>query len=139
MIHLTRDPIDTAALLAAVQDPHCGAVVLFLGTVRELTGAVRTEYLEYDAYAPMAEQKLREVAALAGERWPIRRAGIVHRLGKLAIGDTAVAVAVSTPHRAEAFAAAAFIMDKVKELVPIWKQENAPDGSSEWVHGITPS
>ena len=137
MIALTRQPIDPTALLAAVQDPLCGAVVLFLGTVRELTGAVRTVHLEYDAYAPMAEKKLREVAALAGERWLLKRVGIVHRLGKLAVGDIAVAVAVSTPHRAEAFAAAEFIMDQVKELVPIWKQENAPDGSAEWVHGTT--
>ena len=138
MIHLTRDPIDSVALLDAVRDPLCGAVVLFLGTVRELTGAVRTVHLEYDAYVPMAEQKLREVAALAEQRWPIRRVGIVHRLGKLDVGDIAVAVAVSTQHRAEAFAAAEFIMNTVKELVPIWKQENAPDGSAEWVHGTTP-
>jgi len=138
MIRLTREPIDSAAMLDAVRDPLCGAVVLFLGTVRELTGAVRTVHLEYDAYAPMAEKKLHEVAALAGERWPVRRVAIVHRLGKLDVGDIAVAVAVSTPHRAEAFAAAEFIMDTVKELVPIWKQENAPDGPAEWVHGTTP-
>jgi len=134
VIALTREPIDAAAVLAAVQDPLCGAVVLFLGTVRELTGALRTVHLEYDAYGPMAEKKLREVAALAEQRWPVRRVAIVHRLGKLNVGDVAVAVAVSTPHRAEAFVAAAFIMDRVKELVPIWKQENAPDGSAEWVH-----
>ncbi len=138
MIALTREPIDPAALLDAVRDPLCGAVVLFLGTVRELTGDLRTVHLEYDAYGPMAEKKLGEVAALAAERWSIRRVGIVHRLGKLAVGDTAVAVAVSAPHRAEAFAAAAFIMNTVKELVPIWKQENAPDGSSEWVHESPP-
>ncbi len=134
MIFLTRETIDSTALLAAVQDRLCGAVVLFLGTVRELTGDVRTVHLEYDAYGPMAEKKLGEVASLARDRWPIRRVAIVHRLGKLAVGETAVAVAVSAPHRAEAFAAAAFIMDTVKELVPIWKRENAPDGSSEWVH-----
>lgn len=138
MIHLTREPIDSGALLDAVRDPLCGAVVLFLGTVRELTGALRTVYLEYDAYGPMAEKKLHEVAALAGERWPVHRVAIVHRLGKLDVGDIAVAVAVGTPHRAEAFAAAEFIMNRVKELVPIWKRENAPDGTAEWVHGTTP-
>ena len=137
MIVLTREPIDSSALLDAVRDPLCGAVVLFLGTVRELTGALRTVYLEYDAYGPMAEKKLREVAALAGERWPVHRVAIVHRLGKLDVGDIAVAVAVGTPHRAEAFAAAEFIMNRVKELVPIWKRENAPDGTAEWVHGTT--
>ncbi len=135
MIALTREPIDTDALLAAVHDPLCGAVVLFLGTVRELTGTLRTVHLEYDAYGPMAEKKLHEVAALAAQRWPVRRVDIIHRLGKLAIGEVAVAVAVSTPHRAEAFAAAEFIMDQVKQLVPIWKQENAPDGSATWAHG----
>lgn len=134
MIFLTRETIDSAALLDAVRDPLCGAVVLFLGTVRELTGDLRTVHLEYDAYVPMAEKKLGEIATLARERWPIRRLAIVHRLGKLAVGDTAVAVAVSAPHRAEAFTAAEWIMNTVKELVPIWKQENAPDGSSEWVH-----
>ena len=138
MIVLTREPIDSGALLDAVRDPLCGAVVLFLGTVRELTGALRTVYLEYDAYGPMAEKKLHEVAALAGERWPVHRVAIVHRLGKLDVGDIAVAVAVGTPHRAEAFAAAEFIMNRVKELVPIWKRENAPDGTAEWVHGTTP-
>lgn len=138
MIVLTREPIDSGALLDAVRDPLCGAVVLFLGTVRELTGALRTVYLEYDAYGPMAEKKLHEVAALAGGRWPVHRVAIVHRLGKLDVGDIAVAVAVGTPHRAEAFAAAEFIMNRVKELVPIWKRENAPDGTAEWVHGTTP-
>ena len=108
--------------------------MLFLGTVRELTGAERTAFLEYDAYAPMAETKLAEVAATAKDRWPLRRIAIVHRLGKMAVGEVAVAVAVSAPHRAEAFAAAAWIMDTVKELVPIWKRENAPDGSAAWVH-----
>ncbi len=71
---------------------------------------------------------------MAEALWPVRGVAIVHRLGKLDVGDVAVGVAVSTPHRAEAFAAAAFVMDKVKELVPIWKQENAPDGTAAWVH-----
>ena len=134
MIALTREPIDSAAVLAAMSDPQCGAVVLFLGTVRESTGPHRTAFLEYDAYGPMAEKELRGVAARARERWPVRGVGIVHRLGKLAVGETAVAVAVSAPHRAEAFEAAAWIMDTVKELVPIWKRENAPDGSADWMH-----
>ena len=134
MIALTREVIDPAALLAHVRDPLCGAGVLFLGTVRELTGTERTAFLDYEAYAPMAEKKLAEVAATARQRWPVRHIGIVHRLGRMAVGEAAVAVAVSAPHRAEAFAAAAWIMDAVKELVPIWNRENAPDGSAEWVH-----
>ena len=138
MIALTREAIDTTSLLAAVQDPLCGASVLFVGTVRELTGAEHTAFLEYEAYGPMAEKKLAEVVATARERWPVRHVGIVHRLGRIAVGESAVAVAVSAPHRAEAFAAAAWIMDAVKELVPIWKCENAPDGSAEWVHESPP-
>jgi len=138
MIALIREPIDSAALLAAVQDPLCGASVLFLGTVRELTGTERTAFLDYEAYIPMAEKKLAEVAATARERWPVRGIGIVHRLGRMAVGEAAVAVAVSAPHRAEAFAAAAWLMDAVKELVPIWKRENAPDGSAEWIHESKP-
>lgn len=133
MIALTRTPIDTQALQAAVRDPLCGAVVLFLGTVRELTGDVRTNHLVYEAYEPMAEAKLLEVAELAKQLWSIRAVGVVHRLGKLDIGEVAVAVAVSSPHRAEAFAAASFIMDRIKDIVPIWKEDTAPDGVSSWV------
>jgi molybdopterin synthase catalytic subunit len=134
MTRLTPDPIDYPALTEAVRSPHCGGVVLFLGTVRDLTGDEVTVFLDYDAYRPMAEKKLAEVEAEVRRRWPVGDVALVHRLGRLAVGEVSVAVAVSCPHRAEAFAAARFAIDAVKELVPIWKKENAPDGSSGWVH-----
>ena len=134
MFRLTRDAVDYHALTEAVRSPHCGAVVLFLGTVRDLTGEHVTAFLEYEAYAPMAEKKLAEIEAEVRRRWPIGEIGIVLRLGRLEVGDVSVAVAVSCPHRGEAFDAGRYAIDTLKELVPIWKKENAPDGTGEWVH-----
>lgn len=134
MFRLTHDAIDYGALTESVRQPHCGAVVLFLGTVRDLTGEQVTVFLEYEAYAPMAEKKLAEIEAAARQKWPVGEVAIVHRLGRLEVGEVSVAVAVSTPHRADAFEACRFVIDTLKELVPIWKKENAPDGTGEWVH-----
>src|SRR6516164_822150 len=100
MIRLTADPIDYHALTEAVRRPGCGAVVLFLGTVRDLTGDEVTVFLDYEAYPPMAEKKLAEIEAEARRRWPVGEIAMVHRLGRLAVGEISVAVAVSTPHRA---------------------------------------
>jgi molybdopterin synthase catalytic subunit len=134
MIRLTREPIDYHALTESVRDPHCGAVALFLGTVRDLTGEQVTVFLDYEAYAPMAEKKLAEIEAEVRRRWTVGNIALIHRLGRLAVGDVSVAVALSCPHRGEAFDACRFAVDTLKELVPIWKKENAPDGSGEWVH-----
>lgn len=134
MVRLTREPIDFHALTESVRDPHCGAVVLFLGTVRDITGAQVTVYLDYDAYGPMAEKKLADIEAQVRAKWPVAHVAMIHRLGRLAVGDVSVAVAVSSPHRGEAFDALRFAVDTLKELVPIWKKENAPDGTGEWVH-----
>lgn len=134
MILLTREPIDTAALLARVQSPAAGAVVLFLGTVREWTGDERTSWLEYEAYPEMAERKMAELEAEARCRWPIVELGLVHRLGRLELGEASVAVAVSTPHRRQAFEAGQWLIDTLKQVVPIWKQDHAPDGSCAWIH-----
>ncbi len=134
MFRLTRDPIDYPALTEAVRSPHCGAVALFLGTVRDLTGDQVTAFLDYDAYPPMAEKKLAEIEAEVRRRWPVGEVAMVHRLGRLAVGEVSVAVAVSCPHRAQAFEACRYAIDALKELVPIWKKENAPGGGGEWVH-----
>ena len=134
MVQLTDEPIDTAALLAQVNSPLAGAVVLFLGTVRELTQGRRTDWLKYECYPQMAEKKLAELEAEARQRWPLVHCGIVHRLGELQLGEASVAVAVSTPHRQDAFEAGQWLIDTLKQVVPIWKQENWSDGSSEWVH-----
>ena len=134
MTQLTPDPIDYPTLTEAVRSPHCGAVVLFLGTVRDLTGDAVTVHLDYDAYAPMAGKKLAEIEAEVRRRWPAGGVALVHRLGRLGVGEVSVAVAVSCPHRAQAFDACRYAIEAVKELVPIWKKETAPDGTGGWVH-----
>lgn len=133
-IELTDSPIDAAPLLECVRSLDAGAVCLFLGTVRERTGDLVTAELEYEAFPGMAVSKLRELAEAARGRWPIEKLAIVHRVGRLALGDTAVGIAVSTPHRAEGFAACQWLMDTIKQDVPIWKKERWADGREEWVH-----
>jgi molybdopterin synthase catalytic subunit len=134
MIQLTRDAIDYHRLTEQVRRPDCGAVVLFLGTVRDLTGDRVTVALDYEAYPGMAEKKLAEIEADTRGRWPVGEIAMIHRLGRLDVGEISVAVAVSCPHRAEAFAAGRHAIDRLKELVPIWKKENWADGTTEWVH-----
>ncbi len=132
MFALTHAPIDYHALTQSVRRPHCGAVCLFLGTVRDLTGDDVTAFLEYEAYPPMAEKKLAEIEADIRRRWPVGDVALVHRLGKLAVGEISVAVAVSSPHRAEAFEAGRFAIDTLKEVVPIWKKDISPSGEEVW-------
>ncbi len=138
MVTLTTDPIDYHALTESVCRPDCGAVVLFLGTVRELTEGRVTAALDYEAYPQMAEKKMAEIEADTRRRWPVGAIALVHRLGHLDVGEVSVAVAVSCPHRAEAFEACRHAIDRLKELVPIWKKENWADGTTEWVHPGTP-
>ena len=134
MVRLTHETIDYYALTEQVRRPHCGGVVVFLGTVRDLTGERVTVALDYEAYADMAEKKMAEIEQETRARWPVGAMGIVHRLGHLDVGAISVAVAVSCPHRAQAFEACRYAIDRLKELVPIWKKENWADGTTEWVH-----
>jgi molybdopterin synthase catalytic subunit len=134
MIRLTSDEIDHAALTEGVRRDECGAVVIFLGTARELTDGRVTTSLDYEAYGAMAEKKLAEIEQETRARWPVGDMAIIHRLGHLEIGEISVAVAVSCPHRAEAFEACRYAIERLKEKVPIWKKENWADGTSEWVH-----
>jgi len=137
--HLTTLPIDSAALLARVSSPAAGAVVLFLGTVREMTGGRQTLRLHYECYPEMAEKKLAELEAEAHSRWPLVVAVVMHRLGRLELGEASVAVAVSSAHRDVAFEAGRWLIDTLKETVPVWKQEHWADGSTEWIHpGLAP-
>src|SRR5258707_13711119 len=124
MIQLTNDSIDYAALTESVRYRAAGAVVLFLGTVREMTEGRQTLALDYEAFPQMAEAKLEELLVEARKKWPIVRAGITHRLGRLELGAVSVAVAVSTPHRQQAFEAGQYLIDRLKQIVPIWKKEN---------------
>jgi molybdopterin synthase catalytic subunit len=134
MIQLTRESIDHAAITEQARRHDSGAVVTFLGTVRDLTGARVTLALDYEAYPGMAEKKMAEIEGETRERWPVGEMVMVHRLGHLEVGDISVAVAVSCPHRAQAFEACRYAIDRLKELVPIWKKENWADGTTEWVH-----
>ena len=133
-LELTPTAIDPAALLERVRSHQAGAVVLFLGTVREMTDGKQTASLEYEAYPEMALRQLGTLLDEAQTRWPIVRAAVIHRIGHLELGDIAVGVAVSCPHRGAAFASGQWVMDRIKEVVPIWKKENWADGSTEWVH-----
>lgn len=121
-------------VLREVESARAGAVVLFLGTVREYTDDRRTASLDYQCFPPMAVAKLHELEREARRRWPIAECALVHRLGRLELGEVSVAVAVSAPHRRDAFLAGQWLIDTLKEEVPIWKKEHWADGSSEWVH-----
>jgi molybdopterin synthase catalytic subunit len=134
MIEITALPLDHAALTERVRSPLAGAVCTFLGTVRELTGGRQTRSLTYEAYPEMAERKLAELEAEARRRWPITELALAHRIGDLDLGEVSVVVAVSCPHRQQAFDACRWLIDTLKEVVPIWKKEVWADGTAEWVH-----
>jgi molybdopterin synthase catalytic subunit len=134
MIQITTEPIDAAALVDEARSPAAGAVVLFLGTTRELTGGRRTVTLDYEAYGPMAQRKLAELEAEARRRWPLVECMIVHRVGQVPLAEASVAIVVSTPHRADAFAAGQWLIDTLKQDVPIWKREQWADGTEQWIH-----
>ena len=134
MVSLTTSTIDPSSILAQVASSRAGAVVLFLGTTREFTKGRRTQSLDYECYPEMAEKKLAELEAEARRRWPLTGCSIIHRLGHLELGDASIAIAVSSPHRHDAFAAGQWLIDTIKEVVPIWKCENWADGTTEWVH-----
>lgn len=134
MIELTHEVIDYQKLTEDVRSSQAGAVVLFLGTVREMTADRQTLALDYDAFPAMAIAKMEELEAEARERWPVINVGISHRLGHLELGEISVAVAVSSPHRDVAFEAGRFLIDTLKVTVPVWKKENWSDGTTEWVH-----
>lgn len=140
MIELTHEEIDTTKALEFVQSTDAGAAILFLGTTREFTKGRRTLSLDYECYLEMAEKKLTELEGEAHKRWPLVKSFIVHRLGHLELGEASIAIAVSSPHRQAAFEAGKWLIDTIKEVVPIWKKENWADGTSEWVHpGVEPS
>ena len=134
MIDITEGPIDGAEVLARVRHDGAGGVVLFLGTVRDATGDRPVSGIEYEAHASLARTELAAVVDEAKQQWPDARIAAVHRIGSLVVSDVSVAVAASCPHRAEAFAAARYVIDTLKERVPIWKKEQSPEGDL-WVHG----
>jgi MoaE-MoaD fusion protein len=133
-VSLTRDPIDTAAITAAIKEGEDGAVVTFDGIVRNNTRGRRTLYLVYEAYESMALAQLEKLAEESIANHGVRQVAIVHRLGKLEVGETSVLIVVASAHRAQAFEACRWLIDTLKKTVPIWKKEHFEDGAV-WADG----
>jgi molybdopterin synthase catalytic subunit len=138
LFRLVRDPIPAGEIAASLKAPEDGAVVTFDGIVRNNSHGHRTLYLEYEAYEPMALAKMRQIGAELRERFPIHRIAIVHRLGRLEIGETSVLIVISSPHRRAAFDACRCAIDTLKRTAPIWKKEYFA-GGAVWAEGEMPS
>ena len=136
-VAVTASPLDVAAALAGVAGPDAGAVLLFVGTVRAATAGRPTDHLEYDAHAELALVQLRQIAQDAARRWPWARLALHHRVGRLEVGEVSVVVAAAAPHRAAAFAACRYAIERVKAEVAVWKLEVWQDGSRSWHEGDT--
>jgi len=129
-MHLTRHLLVVADLLAEVQSPERGGTCVFLGTVRndgDVTG------IDYSAYEPMAFEVIAQILSEAHERWPGSRVILQHRLGVIPVGEASIAIAAAAPHRDEAFTACRYVIEEVKQRLPIWKKELRGDGSASWV------
>ena len=136
LFHVTPDPLDGDALTAAVAGPDCGAVTTFVGLVRETNAGRRVLWIDYEAYDALAEKTFARIAAEAATRWPAVRLAVHHRTGRLAIGDASVAIAAASPHRADAFAACRYAIERVKQIAPVWKHEHF-EGGDVWIEGAT--
>lgn len=132
MIKLSTKEIQTQEVIDSVASPEAGAIDVFIGTVRNQTKGKKVVHLEFEAYDSMAIKELEKIEIIAREKWPILKIAIVHAVGKLEIGQVPVVIAVSTPHRKAAFEACKFVIDSLKETVPIWKKEIFEDGDV-WV------
>jgi len=129
---ISKEPINIQSVIDKVVEREAGAITTFIGTVRELTDGKKTLYLIYEAYETMAVKKLAQIGKEIEERWPKAKVAITHRIGRLDITDVAVVIAVSTPHRADAYEANRYAIERIKEIVPIWKKEHWEDGEA-WV------
>jgi len=132
---ITRSPIDPARVLELVGDREAGGVVLFVGTIRRKSEGRSVEGLTYEVYRGMAERRMREIEDSVRKKWPVVKMAMVHRYGRLKVGDVSVAVAVSCEHRAEAFEACRYAIDTIKGTLPMWKRERFKGGAQEWVKG----
>lgn len=132
MIALTKEPIDVTSVIDAVKDQGAGAIDVFIGTVRDQTNKKAVIKLNFESYEPMAIKELTKIADQAKSKWTINKLAIVHRVGVLHPGEIPVVVAVSTPHRKDAFEACRYVIDTLKQTVPIWKKEIFEDGEV-WV------
>src|SRR5262245_25346013 len=133
---VTSDPLDVTAVSAIVSSADCGAVATFVGLVRNENGGRRVLWLEYEAYEPLAVKAFARIDEEAGERWPSIGLAIHHRVGRIEIGDASVVIAAASPHRAEAFAACRYAIERIKQIAPIWKHEHF-EGGETWIEGAT--
>jgi len=133
MFKITNEVITAEDVIRAVETGDSGAIVTFLGTVRNNTAGRKVAYLEYRAYAPMAEKQMANIAQEIYEKWGLAHVAMIHRVGRLEIGEVSVAVAVASPHRKDGFEACDYAMNRLKQIVPIWKREVWEDGEEEWV------
>ena len=131
---LVRRPVDPQRLLAAVADHEAGANVLFVGTARSVTNGRPAVALEFETHEPMAGPELERLCKVAVEKFGLVACAVEHRLGRVAVGEASVAIAASAPHRREAFAAAEWLMERIKREVAIWKCEERSDGGRDWIH-----
>ena len=135
LFEVVDGPISLDQVASRVLAPERGGITLFAGTVRGVTGSQQTDYLEYEAYPEMAEASFAQLAAEAQARWPdISAVAVVHRVGRLEVGDVAVVIAVAAGHRANTFDACHYIIDRIKQVSPLWKKEVGPDGAM-WIEG----
>jgi len=132
LIHISDKPLELEKITQLVTDDACGAIDIFVGTVRDQTKGKKVLQLDFEAYEKMAVSEMAKLAEEAAERWPVKKMAIHHRVGSLSIGETAVIIAVSTPHRNASFEACKFVIDTLKQTVPIWKKEIFEDGEV-WV------
>ena len=135
---VTFDPLDPARLMGRVGAPEDGAALVFLGTVRNHADGRPVSGMQYEGYEEMALEVLRRIAGEASERFSTPHLAVAHRLGALEIGEISVVVAVSSPHRAEAYGASRYVMEEIKRRLPVWKKEFYNDGAARWVRGTTP-
>lgn len=136
MIEILGESLSLDHCVSAVARPDCGAIVTFLGTVRDNVEGTRTDHLEYEAYREMAEEVIGQIVGEAQNRWPTGDVAVQHRVGTLAVGEISVAIAISAPHRGEAFEACHYVIDNLKARAPIWKKEFGDEGEY-WVGGPT--
>ena len=134
-VELSREAIDIASATQFLQTPEAGGIAVFVGTTREWTDGQQTKSLVYESYEPMAVKEMHRILNVAMQRWPVKRACLLHRLGRVPLAEASVLVGVATPHRQEAFEACRFLIDQLKVQVPIWKQEELADGRRIWVQG----
>lgn len=133
---ITDSELDVAALLRLVEGPSHGAVATFVGLVRDHNQGRRVTHLVYEAYEPLAAKALDRIVREATDQWPSVQVAIHHRIGRLAIGEASVAIAAASPHRADAFSAARYAIERIKQIVPIWKHEFF-EGGDTWIEGAT--